>query len=212
MENLNYLNYDSSPIVTILNPSNGIEVYDGIIEVSIEYTDDTGITVIGMYYGNLYSSGVDRMGFSPGKKHYLYTGQINISSGNNYLIAFAYDKSGNFGYDISIFYYNTSENAEPSGELPLVEIIKPENNSEVFTREIDISIKSSDDNGIISFGYFLGCVFLANGETGTINNKLIYFYNKTDTVFLGYNFLFAYAYDNDGNIGYDFNVFFITRP
>ena len=104
---------------------------------------------------------------------------------------------------------NTKEQIYFFNNSPIVEIINPKNGSIVYNSSVNISIKYSDDNGITNYQMIYGTYNSSGGYGGGFSEpKKYYLFNKTITVVPGYNLIFATAYDEEGNVGHDFSVYY----
>jgi len=104
---------------------------------------------------------------------------------------------------------NTKEQTYFFNNSPKVEIINPKNGSIVYNSSVNISIKYSDDNGITNYQMIYGTYNSSGGYGGGFSEpKKYYFFNKTITIAPGYNLIFATAYDEEGNVGHDFSVYY----
>lgn len=104
---------------------------------------------------------------------------------------------------------NTKEQTYFFNNSPKVEIINPKNGSIVYNSSVNVSIKYSDDNGIENYGMMYGGYNYSGGYGGGLGEpEKYYFFNKTLIVTPGYNLIFATAYDEEGNVGYDFSIYY----
>jgi len=112
------------PIVEILYPQNGSIVYTRYSNISVKFTDDTGITEVDLEYGGEhYTVGYGRGINPPCKIYYLNRSMQRIQRGYVWIVAKAYDEDGNIGIDTAIFYYNDSN--DPDLYPPEIEIWTP---------------------------------------------------------------------------------------
>jgi hypothetical protein len=104
---------------------------------------------------------------------------------------------------------NTKEQIYFFNNPPIVEIINPKNGSIVYNSSVNISIEYSDDNGIEKYRMMYGGYNYSGGHGGGWSEPIKYYiFNKTITVTPGYNLIFATAYDEEGNVGHDFSIYY----
>lgn len=199
---------DSSPSVEIIFPKHGSVINESRFNVSIICTDDLGMGCFELTYGGKYGGGSFGKGFSP-TNYYQYNRTLNFWEGYNWIIAYTYDLNGNLGYDLSVFYFNKSGNQPPIGTPPEVVILKPENNSIVYVRNATFSVECRDDDGIERFsrgyGGRYGC---GSGGGGIWGDSYHFYHNETIKSYPGHNWIFAIAYDINGSVGYDLNLYY----
>jgi hypothetical protein len=134
-------NINNPPKVEILLPINGSISYSRDIQVSIRCTDDNGLTNFKVDYTNQFGSGG---GYSiawggPLNTLFYYNTSLSLYSGYNFITAWAYDESGNVGYNVSSIFYNTSNDTYP----PSIEFLLPEKGKLVLLSEYSFSIPTN---------------------------------------------------------------------
>jgi len=199
---------DSPPSVQIISPKHGSIINESQFNVSIICTDDVGIVKFSLNYcGKYYAGGIGK-GFSP-KKYYQHNMTMFSKKGYHWMVACAYDEYGNFGYDYSVYYCDEPGNTTPMGTPPEVEILKPENNSIVYIKNASFSVECKDDDGIVTFSRGYGSKYGSGCGGGSMWHDPYHFYhNETIKSYPGHNWVFAMAYDENGSVGYDLNLYY----
>lgn len=200
--------FNNSPKVEIINPKNGSVVNNSSVNISVKFTDDNGIKYYYTIRGGYNYSGGGGGRLKEPKMCHFYNKTIFISPGYNLIFTTAYDEEGNVGYDFSLYYYN-SNNSIPMNIPPKIEILTPENGSVVYDKNVRMCVKCTDDDGIVKFTYAnCGAPGGGSGGTGFPEPLLEYYYNHTvRNVYTGYNWILAWAYDVNDNIGYDITMY-----
>jgi len=121
------------------------------------------------------------------------------------LIGFSVESSSGNIFEDRSAYYSSLE----SDDSPIVEIINPKNGSIVYNSSVNISIKCSDDNGVTYFTMIYGTYNHSGGSGRRLKEpKKSYIFNRTIWMYPGYSVILATAYDEKGNVGHDFSIFF----
>ena len=103
----------SPPVVEILYPQNGSIVYTRYSNISVKFSDDTGLTSFDLEYGGKhYTVGYGGGVYPPSKIFYLNRSMERIKRGYVWIVAKAYDEDGNIGIDTVIFYYDDSNDTD----------------------------------------------------------------------------------------------------
>ena len=171
--------------------------------------DSVGMVSFSLDYGG-ENSASGAMGMGLGKNKIFFYNATHIAApGYNWVIATAYDESYNYGQNISIYYYETPEKPYPKGEAPIVKILSPKNGSIVYSRNINISAKCAGSNNIVMVEYAYGGKNVGGGGGHSVyNHSPVYYFNFTPHISPGYNWAYAFAYDENGSMGYDVVVYY----
>ena len=198
---------NNPPKVEIISPVNNSIIHNKFANFSIKCYDDTYIYFLDIEYGSPDESG--GIGIGARNKTLFFNCTHFASPGYNWVVATAYDEFANYGQNISIYYYETPEKPYPKGKPPTVKIISPSNGDVVYSRDVKISVECKSNKNIVAVDYAWGGKNGGGGGGQNVyppsNNYTFYFYPYR--VYPGYNWVYAFAYDESGNIGYD-NIFY----
>ena len=105
--------FGNPPVVEILYPQNGSIVYTRHSNISVKFTDDTGLTSIDLEYGGEHYSVGTGAGINPPCKIFYFNRSMQkVRPGYVWIVAKAYDEDGNIGIDTATFYYNDSNDPD----------------------------------------------------------------------------------------------------
>lgn len=203
------ISVDSPPKVEILSPVNNSIIYDKFANFSIKCYDDTYVTSLHIQYSSEYE-GVGVIGIGLRNKTFFFNYTHFAFPGYNWIVATAYDEFANYGQNISIYYYETPEKPYPKGEPPIVRIISPSNGDVVYSRDVKIIIECKSNENIVAVDYAWGGKYGSGGGSQRVyppsNNYSFYFFPYR--LCPGYNWVYVFAYSENGSIGYDNIVYY----
>jgi hypothetical protein len=158
---------DSPPQVEIIKPKNGTTTHKRHTNISIKCTDDNGIIYFKLQYGARHYTHTQTFYLGSAQKTYYFNGTTRkIEQGYNWMIAIAYDETGNIGTNTSNFYYNASKDTYP----PEIDIWRP-NKGYLYILNEFIRYYPSINYSII-LGKFNIVVVIADYEGNLQNIKL----------------------------------------
>jgi len=96
---------------------------------------------------------------------------------------------------------------------PQINIISPVNGLILENKTIQIIIKCTDDTGLVSFSLDYGSQYGGIGglSTGFGGDQQEFIYNSSSIAARGYNWIFATVYDSNGNMGYNYSIFYLNN-
>ena len=207
------LSYNSTtlnnpPKVEIISPVNDSIIHEKFANFSIKCSDDTYVISLIIEYGDLDGNGGIAIGLK--NKTYFFNFTHYASPGYNWMVATAYDEFGNYGQNISIYYYETPKKPYPQGKPPSVKIISPSNGEVIYSRDAKVLVECKSDKNIVAVSYAWGGKNGGGGGSESVlspsTNYTFYFFPYR--VYPGYNWVYAFAYDEERNIGYDHVVYY----
>ena len=141
------------------------------------------------------------VGFDIDSKH-----EIN----NRYIEGHKKCRNGAGSYTLNDSIIHSHSNKLIDETPPEVEIISPKHGSTYNDIYVDFSIKYTDDTGFSRFKLEWGGQHGSGGLSYSVETTKIHYYNDTYwSSFPGYNWMIAFVYDDAGNFGYDFSLYYV---
>lgn len=164
---------NNPPKVEIISPINNSIIHEKFANFSIKCSDDTYVISLIIEYGDLGGNGGIAIGLK--NKTYFFNFTHYASPGYNWIVATAYDEFGNYGQNISIYYYETPKKPYPQGKPPSVKIISPSNGEVICSRDVKVLVECKSDKNIVAVSYAWG------GKNGGGGGVKVYFLHPLTT-------------------------------